>query len=260
MSKAPLPKNLSHDQGYIDAVRSCRQLWQWLARNPGKSKEEWPGWEKRDLKDVNGDVITKNECFACELCDTKCEDCFLLELWIAKEPDDSKEKSRKMKGLFGPCETANSSPYYKSMYRFYNSTAREKKSPELLKSMTKQSRRIVRYCDRILEALGEKKPRPRDRVSEEPVPENNGGAKPRGFVIVKDENEASKKMDKNMLIDGKVPVWLSQSACDGLPHLKCGNGNTLLSLEKSGKFARYPHVTQKGVVVDDEGFMVEVED
>ena len=37
-------------------------LWRWLAENPGKEKDEWPGWSYNDgqLSDVT------NDCFACE--------------------------------------------------------------------------------------------------------------------------------------------------------------------------------------------------
>ena len=35
-----------------------RELWQWLADNPGMEKEDWPGWDRE------GEAM--NDCFACE--------------------------------------------------------------------------------------------------------------------------------------------------------------------------------------------------
>lgn len=37
------------------------ELWQWLAKNPGKGKEQWPGWEK--YKD---EEYPANGCYACQ--------------------------------------------------------------------------------------------------------------------------------------------------------------------------------------------------
>lgn len=39
-----------------------KKMWQWLAENPGKDKDEWPEWE------FNGGSVpgALNDCFACE--------------------------------------------------------------------------------------------------------------------------------------------------------------------------------------------------
>lgn len=39
-----------------------KRMWQWLAENPGKEKDEWPKWE------FNGGHIPEalNDCFACD--------------------------------------------------------------------------------------------------------------------------------------------------------------------------------------------------
>lgn len=38
--------------------RAHKKLWLWLARNPGKTKSQWPGWKP--------DECVTNNCFACE--------------------------------------------------------------------------------------------------------------------------------------------------------------------------------------------------
>lgn len=47
-----------------------RALWTWLAKT-GKDKSEWPEWE------FNGGAIewTYNNCFACDECYMKCDNC-----------------------------------------------------------------------------------------------------------------------------------------------------------------------------------------
>lgn len=40
--------------------KAHKKLWLWLAKNPNKQKEEWPGWKDYDIWKI------PNECFACE--------------------------------------------------------------------------------------------------------------------------------------------------------------------------------------------------
>ena len=40
------------------------ELWGWLAKNPSKSKIDWPGWDK--LLRVNYRTAIECECFACQ--------------------------------------------------------------------------------------------------------------------------------------------------------------------------------------------------
>ncbi len=41
-----------------EALTTCRELWVWLAENPGKKKSEWPGWKKYGEMD--------SDCPCCE--------------------------------------------------------------------------------------------------------------------------------------------------------------------------------------------------
>jgi hypothetical protein len=40
-----------------ETIRLHRELWNWLAENPKKSKESWPGWKGR--------LPVTNNCFLC---------------------------------------------------------------------------------------------------------------------------------------------------------------------------------------------------
>lgn len=40
-----------------------RALWRWMAKHPGRSKGEWPGWEMDDY--LHNAAEGENECFAC---------------------------------------------------------------------------------------------------------------------------------------------------------------------------------------------------
>lgn len=44
-------------------------LWDYLAKNPGKTKEEWPYWP------MHQNVIDYSRCFACFDCDLDCDYC-----------------------------------------------------------------------------------------------------------------------------------------------------------------------------------------
>lgn len=41
-----------------------KELWLWLAENPGNDKSVWPGWES--VSGYDPEVFPDNECFACE--------------------------------------------------------------------------------------------------------------------------------------------------------------------------------------------------
>jgi hypothetical protein len=58
-----------------------KALWNWLAENPDKNKEHWPGWW------ANGGQyhIVRLECFSCEVCNVKCSLCPLI--WPDKLED-----------------------------------------------------------------------------------------------------------------------------------------------------------------------------
>ena len=42
-----------------------RRLWNWLSNNPGKFKDEWPGWKGR-----GGEFFSSKKCFACDVART----------------------------------------------------------------------------------------------------------------------------------------------------------------------------------------------
>lgn len=44
-------------------IKKHREMWNWLADNPDKHKEDWPGWEERS-NDLFS-AIEKNHCFLC---------------------------------------------------------------------------------------------------------------------------------------------------------------------------------------------------
>jgi hypothetical protein len=46
------------------ALKICYELWAWLAENPSKDKEDWPGWEKY-IKYAQGNNF-KVYCPCCE--------------------------------------------------------------------------------------------------------------------------------------------------------------------------------------------------
>lgn len=41
-----------------------KELWNWLAENPGMQKVEWPGWD--EIEDWDDEMYPDNNCFACE--------------------------------------------------------------------------------------------------------------------------------------------------------------------------------------------------
>lgn len=58
-----------------------KELWDWLARNPDKEKDDWPGW----IGNGGEYYYVVAECFACEydlkLSDTEYDECRYCPLW-----------------------------------------------------------------------------------------------------------------------------------------------------------------------------------
>lgn len=63
-----------------DYKAAHRALWDWLANNPGKDKDEWPGWEGRTPSggQYNGQKIP-SYCFMCAWNDVDCTYCALAK-------------------------------------------------------------------------------------------------------------------------------------------------------------------------------------
>ena len=58
------------------ALKRCMELWDWLAKNPLCTKQEWPGW--------NGYGEAALWCWACEYgrkYALACASCILINLW-----------------------------------------------------------------------------------------------------------------------------------------------------------------------------------
>lgn len=52
-------------------IKLHRELWNWLADNPGEGKRDWPRWE--EIEAEYGKI--KNLCFACHYCGNNCLKC-----------------------------------------------------------------------------------------------------------------------------------------------------------------------------------------
>lgn len=78
-----------------------KELWKWLAMNPGADKNEWPGWDEYGI-----DGKSFYWCFACycaehtvkDLFNVKCSDCPLE--W------GSRQHGRKQRCYWDECEYA----------------------------------------------------------------------------------------------------------------------------------------------------------
>lgn len=53
-----------------EALVICRELWEWLRDNPGKSKGDWPGWEEYGVMFLHCPVCeyTKQQELGCTQC------------------------------------------------------------------------------------------------------------------------------------------------------------------------------------------------
>lgn len=129
-----------------DAVLNCKKVWKWLADNPEKRKEDWPGWKN---------IRALNNCFACDYAskaqtnmETMCQKCFLLPTW----------RSEFLKDFYlFPCENLVRSPYAKWLYitellNICEKTSGNKPSV-LLKEKIKCANDIVTGCNLVLKNL-----------------------------------------------------------------------------------------------------------
>jgi hypothetical protein len=51
-----------------ESIKLHRELWGWLAKNPKKNKEDWPGWEqiaKEYPELATREEVIDSHCFAC---------------------------------------------------------------------------------------------------------------------------------------------------------------------------------------------------
>lgn len=94
-----------------ESKKRCAELWNWIADNPEKEKEEWTSWIEN-----GGNLHAIHYCFACEHSKIhsngfqKCNRCFLLNLWFGGEvPKDINRAIEE--GSCLPCEDVQNSPY-----------------------------------------------------------------------------------------------------------------------------------------------------
>ena len=84
------------------ATRLHRQLWNWLADNPDKSKSEWPEWE------WNGGKIQRMvaDCPACEFASTKSDfECSICPVvWPGVDCQHKRKDMLAYDGLFSTWE------------------------------------------------------------------------------------------------------------------------------------------------------------
>lgn len=75
-----------------EAIKNHRKMWGWLAENPTKNKQDWPGWKKC------GKI--QNDCFCCELAITCGEvDCALCPFeWPKTRTDNVMDCSKSYYG------------------------------------------------------------------------------------------------------------------------------------------------------------------
>lgn len=87
------------------------EMWNWLVEHPGKTKRDWPGWEKvRFCENVfNGRCIDYN-CFMCDWYESDCAECPLFhkfnrrcfstwgvfEYWSRATKRGKKSKARRL--------------------------------------------------------------------------------------------------------------------------------------------------------------------
>ena len=134
-----------------DAILNCKKVWEWLADNPEKRKEDWPGWKN---------ITAINYCFACDYArraendiEVMCQKCFLLPTWTGGK--------ELMKDFYlYPCETLAVSPYAKWLYitqllDICKNTSGNKPSIllKLLKEKIKCANDIVTGCNLVLKNL-----------------------------------------------------------------------------------------------------------
>ena len=132
-----------------ECKKRCAELWDWLADNPGNTKNKWPEWE------YNGGKYSMviNRCFACEYTLPKpkyiddfdkinCKKCFLLGLWF----NDKIPKNIDFDN-YTPCEEARNSPYklYKN-FGVQNVMMNLENTKNAEKECSYYARKIADYC------------------------------------------------------------------------------------------------------------------
>lgn len=127
------------------AVTSCRDMWLWMANNPGRKKREW-------LSLIGFEEYIDNDCFACQYAvqqkpegdvRTICRYCFLKDLW----PSD-------VEPSVGSCMKSNSA-YQRAIH------ARDPRSWERKQAALE----IVAACDKILKQMDVSDATPASRYS-----------------------------------------------------------------------------------------------
>ena len=75
-----------------------KKLWNWLAENPDKNKDEWPEWEK------NGGTVKRavSLCFACDYVEDSMLTCYECPLDWPFQKDTMKTCSHSLFGLWLP--------------------------------------------------------------------------------------------------------------------------------------------------------------
>ena len=61
---------VNNDRAVVFDHEAHFALWDWLVNNPGKDKDDWPGWKNYAEAD-----IPRNHCFACGACKCVCKNC-----------------------------------------------------------------------------------------------------------------------------------------------------------------------------------------
>jgi hypothetical protein len=95
------------------ALSLTHKLWSWLAENPERQKEDWPGWQK--LPNF------ENLCPLCEFVKSKpstifsvdCDHCPLLSFWQKNWKSDSTYPFGANFKFYMPCEQNLNSPFRK---------------------------------------------------------------------------------------------------------------------------------------------------
>lgn len=132
------------------ALTICRELWQWLADNPTKGKEDWPGWEqyKKYVKRPSTSIGLPTYSFICHC--PCCEYVFQTNnpcpltnyAWEGKY-----RTSQYCFSALSPC-VQKDSPYLE-----WNKLPRKPRSPKTRALKTKYALQIVAACDKALQDL-----------------------------------------------------------------------------------------------------------
>lgn len=133
-----------------EAIRKSRDMWQWLAENPGKFKDSCP-------ESILPCEKIAHDCYACEMAGESmdvertasgrnCKKCFLLPLWfgVRSKPMEGKALNEYLR-LYAPCEKSEKSPYRK-----WRESIRRRSR---IKFSAKEALRIVKYHDKLLKEI-----------------------------------------------------------------------------------------------------------